>query len=207
MLEILIGAFVTLFVVIDPIGLGPIFIGLTGGMSEADKRKVGTEASLVAFGVLAGSALVGGWLLTKLGISLAAFRIAGGLLLFAIAFEMVFDRRQKRKAEDAAALERPTGIAAFPLGIPLMAGPGAITAILLLAGRMNGDILGLTLLIGVVALMIFSAWLVFRAASPLERLLGASGQAVFARLLGVLLAALAVQYVADGIRALATSLH
>jgi multiple antibiotic resistance protein len=203
MLETLIGAFVTLFVVIDPIGLGPIFIGLTGGLSQTDKRKVGTDACLVAFGVLAGSALIGGWLLTSLGISLAAFRIAGGLLLFTIAFEMVFERRQKRKASDAADLERPTGIAAFPLGIPLMAGPGAITAMLLLAGRMNGDITGLALLIAIMALMILGAWLVFRAASRLERLLGASGQAVFARLLGVLLAALSVQYVADGIRALA----
>ena len=207
MLEVLIGAFVTLFVVIDPIGLGPIFIGLTGGMSEAEKRRTGTEASLVAFGVLTGSALVGSWLLTKLGISLAAFRIAGGLLLFTIAFEMAFDRRQKRKASDAAALERPSGVAAFPLGIPLMAGPGAITAVLLLAGRMNGDMLGLASLIGVVAVTIFGAWLVFRISAPLERLLGTSGEAVFARLLGVLLAALAVQYVADGIRALAISFH
>ena len=104
MLQTLIGAVVTLFVVIDPIGLGPIFIGLTGGLSEVERRKIAAEACLVAFGVLAGSALIGGWLLARLGISLAAFRIAGGLLLFAIAFEMVFERRQKRKADDAVAL-------------------------------------------------------------------------------------------------------
>jgi multiple antibiotic resistance protein len=199
LLQTLIGAFVTLFVVIDPVGLGPIFIGLTSGMSEPLKRKIGVEACLVAFGVLASSALFGTWLLTALGISLAAFRIAGGLLLFAIAFEMVFERRQKRKVDDAVAMERPTGIAAFPLGIPLMAGPGAITAVLLLAGRMNGDWVGLVLLIGVIALMILGSFLVFLASSLLERLLGVSGQAVFARLLGVLIAALAVQYVADGV--------
>jgi multiple antibiotic resistance protein len=202
MLQILVGAVVTLFVVIDPVGLGPIFVGLTGGMSGTVRRKIAAEACLVAFGVLAGSALIGGWLLARLGISLAAFRIAGGLLLFAIAFEMVFERRQKRKADDAAALDRPSGIAAFPLGIPLMAGPGAITAMLLLAGRMNANPLGLTLLILVAGTILFCAYLVFLAAGRLERLLGASGQAVFARLLGVLLAALAVQYVADGILAL-----
>jgi multiple antibiotic resistance protein len=202
LLQTLIGAFVTLFVVIDPVGLGPIFIGLTSGMSEPLKRKIGIEACLVAFGVLACSALFGTWLLTALGISLAAFRIAGGLLLFAIAFEMVFERRQKRKVDDAVAMERPTGIAAFPLGIPLMAGPGAITAVLLLAGRMNGDWVGLVLLIGVIALMILGSFLVFLASSRLERLLGVSGQAVFARLLGVLIAALAVQYVADGVLSL-----
>ena len=202
MLQILIGAVVTLFVVIDPVGLGPIFIGLTGGMSETVRRKIAAEACLVAFGVLAGSALIGGWLLARLGISLAAFRIAGGLLLFAIAFEMVFERRQKRKADDAASLDRPSGIAAFPLGIPLMAGPGAITAMLLLAGRMNANPLGLALLILVAGAMVLCAYLVFLAAGRMERLLGASGQAVFARLLGVLLAALAVQYVADGILAL-----
>jgi len=201
-LQILIGALVTLFVVTDPIGMGPIFIGLTAGMERAVKRKIAAEASLIAFGVLAGSALIGGRLLAALGISIAAFRIAGGLLLFAIAFEMVFERRQKRKIDDAAALERSSGIAAFPLAIPLMAGPGAITAVLLLAGRMNGDVVGLLLLIGEVAAMVFATFLVFLASSPLERLLGTSGQAVFARLLGVLLAALAVQYIADGVLSL-----
>ena len=196
MLETLIGAVVTLFVVIDPVGLVPIFIGLAAGLDDTVRRRIAWEACLVAFGVLAGSALIGGWILAKLGISLAAFRIAGGLLLFAIAFEMVFERRQKRKADDAAAMGR--GLAAFPLGIPLIAGPGAITAMILLSGRV-GSMLGLALLIAIMGAILFIAYLVFRLARPLERLLGQSGQAVFARLLGVLLAALAVQYVADGI--------
>jgi multiple antibiotic resistance protein len=201
MFQTLIGAFVTLFVVIDPVGLGPIFAALTGGFPEREKRQIGLEAALVAFFVLTGTALFGNWLLARLGISLAAFRIAGGLLLFAIAFEMVFQRRQQRKADDAAALERPAGIAAFPLGIPLLAGPGALTAVLLLAGRLYTPA-GLFALILIVALVLAIALLVFRAATPLERLLGVSGQAVFARLLGVLLASLSVQYVADGILAL-----
>ena len=201
MITALISALVTLFVVIDPIGLGPIFIGLTAGMPAKLKRKIGLEASIIAFFVLAGSALFGDWLLAKLGISLAAFRIAGGLLLFAIAFEMVFERRTERKAEKSATA---TGshIAAFPLAIPLMAGPGAITAMVLLAGRVNGDPLGFVLLIASMAAMLLLAYVVLLTSSYLERFLGTQGLAVFGRLLGVLLAALSVQYVADGIQAL-----
>jgi len=200
----LISSLVTLFVVIDPIGLGPIFIGLTAGMPAKLKRKIGLEASVIAFFVLAGSALFGDWLLDKLGISLAAFRIAGGLLLFAIAFEMVFERRTERKAEKSATA---TGshIAAFPLAIPLMAGPGAITAMVLLAGRVSGDPVGFALLIASMASMLLLAYIVLVSSSYLERFLGKQGLAVFGRLLGVLLAALSVQYVADGILALSKS--
>lgn len=199
----LISALVTLFVVIDPVGLGPIFIGLTAGLPPQVKRKVALEGCVIAFFVLAGSALFGDWLLARLGISLAAFRIAGGLLLFAIAFEMVFERRAERKADQAG---KGANIAAFPLAIPLMAGPGAMTAMVLLAGRMSGNLVGLVLLIAIMALMLVAAYMVFFAASYLERLFGAQGQAVFGRLLGVLLAALAVQYVADGVLTLGKSL-
>lgn len=203
MSTLFISALVTLFVVIDPVGLGPVFIGLTAGLPPKVKRKIGMEACVIAFFVLAGSALFGDWLLARLGISMAAFRIAGGLLLFAIAFEMVFERRVERKADQTG-----TGshIAAFPLAIPLMAGPGAITAMVLLAGRMNGNAMGFALLIVIMALMLAVSYLVFLSSSYLERLLGAQGQAVFGRLLGVLLAALAVQYVADGVLSLGETL-
>jgi multiple antibiotic resistance protein len=204
MLTALISALVTLFVVIDPIGLGPIFIGLTAGMPGPQKRKIGLEACVIAFFLLAGSALFGGWLLRNLGISLAAFRIAGGLLLFAIAFEMVFERRVERKAGQSGSAG--SHIAAFPLAIPLMAGPGAITAMVLLAGQLNGNALGFALLIGVMALMLLVAYVVFLTSSYLEHVLGAQGQVVFGRLLGVLLAALAVQYVADGVLTLGKTL-
>jgi len=203
MTELLISAFVTLLVVIDPIGLGPIFIGLTSGLEEATRRKLALQASIIAFCVLAGSALTGERLLGLLGISLAAFRIAGGLLLFAIAFEMVFERRVERKADHVA---KSAHIAAFPLAIPLMAGPGAITAMVLLAGRVSGNPIGFAYLIGIMALMLVASYLVFFTSSYLERLLGNQGQAVFGRLLGVLLASLAVQYVADGVLALSKSL-
>jgi len=202
MITLAVSALVTLFVVIDPIGLGPIFIGLTAGLQPQVKRKIGLEACVITFFVLAGSALFGDWLLARLGISMAAFRIAGGLLLFAIAFEMVFERRAARKAEQSAPSPH---IAAFPLAIPLMAGPGAITAMVLLAGRMNSGI-GFAILIGIMALMLLVAYAIFLTSSYLERFLGVQGQAVFGRLLGVLLAALAVQYVADGVLSLGKGL-
>jgi multiple antibiotic resistance protein len=198
--EQLISAFVTLLVVIDPIGLGPIFLGLTGGMDEMTRRKIALQASIIAFCVLAGSALIGDWLLGQLGISLAAFRIAGGLLLFAIAFEMVFQRRAERKTDQAG--QPGTAIAAFPLAIPLMAGPGAITAMILLASRLGREPVALTALLAIMGVMLLASYLVFLSATWLERLLGTQGQAVLGRLLGVLLAALAVQFVADGVRAL-----
>lgn len=198
----LVPAFVTLFVVIDPVGLGPMFLGLTAGLPERDKRRIGLEASVIAFVVLAGSALFADWLLGALGISLAAFRIAGGLLLFVIAFEMVFERREKRKSNEAS----PGGlshIAAFPLAVPLMAGPGAITACVLLAGRTGGSWLALGELIGIIAVMLAICYAIFFTSGALEKLIGPRGLNVFGRLLGVLLAALAVQYVADGVLALA----
>lgn len=199
MTEQLISAFVTMLVVIDPIGLGPIFISLTGGMDEATRHKTALQASIIAFCVLAGSAFIGERLLGWLGISLAAFRIAGGLLLFTIAFEMVFQRRAERKAGQTG--NPGTAIAAFPLAIPLMAGPGAITAMILLAGRLH-DPVGLAALIAIMGAMILASYIVFLGAAPLGRLLGTQGEAILGRLLGVLLAALAVQYVADGVKAL-----
>ena len=196
MTAILLSAFITLFVVVDPVGLGPIFIGLTHGFGAAERRKIAWEASLIAFLVLAGTALIGDWLLAQLGISLAAFRIAGGLLLFAIAFEMVFGRRVERETSRS---ETSQHIAAFPLAIPLMAGPGAITAMVLLAERMDGNWLGLVFLITVLAAVLAITLAVFMASERLNRLMGAQAQVVMGRLLGVLLAALSVQYVADGV--------
>jgi multiple antibiotic resistance protein len=200
MSEQLISAFVTLLVVIDPVGMGPIFLGVTRGLDEAIRRKVALEATLIAFCVLAASALIGDWLLARLGISLAAFRIAGGLLLFAIAFEMVFQHRSERKSQQAGPAGAVT--ATFPLAIPLMAGPGAITAMVLLAGRLGYTTMGLAALILIMGVMMLTSYLVFLSAARLERLLGPQGEALLGRLLGVLLAALAVQYVADGIKSL-----
>jgi multiple antibiotic resistance protein len=161
------------------------------------------RATIIAAVILAGSALIGDWLLRTLSIGMPAFRIAGGLLLFSIASEMVFGlriERQSRQAEEAIE-EHVRNIAAFPLAIPLMAGPGAITATILLAGRSGGDTMLLALLLAVIAVVLALCFAVFTLAARISKWLGVTANVVASRLLGVLLAALAVQYVVDGVRA------
>ncbi len=201
--DYLVSALVTLVVVVDPIGLAPTFLAITEGLPARARHHVALRASVIAAFILAGAALIGSWLLAKLGIGLPAFRIAGGLLLFSIASEMVFGvriERQSRQAEEAIE-ERVRNIAAFPLAIPLMAGPGAITAAVLLAGRAGGDLMQLSLLMAVVGAVCGVCFLVFLSAIRIGKLLGITGNVVLSRLLGVLLAALAVQFVIDGVRA------
>src|SRR5687767_5984585 len=205
-LDFLISAFVTLVIVLDPVGLAPTFVAITHGMPRSARRQVALRASLIAASVLAGTALVGDKLLATVGISLPAFRIAGGLLLFSIASEMVFGVRIQRQSATAeqALEERVRNIAAFPLAIPLMAGPGAITAVVLLSGRAVGQPALLGGLIAVAVLVVALCLVVFLAASRIEKILGITGNVVLSRLLGVLLAALAVQFVVDGVRAVLT---
>jgi multiple antibiotic resistance protein len=188
--------------VVDPVGLVPSFLGITTGLPPEARRRVALRAALIAGAILAGSALIGDWLLRTLSITLPAFRIAGGLLLFSIASEMVLGvrtERQSREAEEAVE-ERVRNIATFPLAIPLMAGPGAITATVLLAGRSAGNLVLLGILLGVIALVLAICFAVFLMSVPIARLLGNTGSNVLSRLLGVVLAALAVQYVIDGVR-------
>src|SRR6516162_8832100 len=201
--DYVISAFLTLFVVVDPIGLTPTFLAVTDGLPRSARRLVALRASIIAGIILAGSTLIGDWLLGTLQISLAAFRIAGGLLLFSIASEMVFGVRIRREGEAAeeAVEEHVRNIAAFPLAIPLLAGPGAITATVLLAGRAGGDPALIALLIGVVVAVGAGCLVAFLLADRIARFLGLTGNIVLSRLLGVLLAALAVQYVVDGVRA------
>ncbi len=202
LLDFAVSALLTLFVVVDPIGLAPTFLAVTDDLPKSARRSVAVRASSVAGAILAGAALIGDWLLGTLGISLAAFRIAGGLLLFSIASEMVFGVRIRRESEAAeqAVEEHVRNIAAFPLAIPLLAGPGALTATVLLAGRAAGQWPLIAILIAVVALIAVSCWITFIFAERISGLLGKTGNIVLSRLLGVLLAALAVQYVVDGIR-------
>jgi multiple antibiotic resistance protein len=201
-LEFLISALVMLIVVVDPIGLVPTFLGITHGLPEHTRRNVALRACLVAAAILAGSALIGDWLLRTLSITLPAFRIAGGLLLFSIASEMVLGVRTERQSQQAeqAVEEHVRNIAAFPLAIPLMAGPGAITATVLLAGRSAGDPLRIAILLAVIVVVLAICFVVFALAARIAKLLGFTGNVVLSRLLGVLLVALAVQYVIDGVR-------
>ena len=202
-IEFLISALVTLLVVVDPIGLVPSFLAITHGLPQRARRSVALRATLIAAGILAGSALVGDWLLRTLSIGLPAFRIAGGLLLFSIASEMVFGVRIERQSQQAeqAIEEHVRNIAAFPLAIPLLAGPGAITAVILLTGQAGGRPAWLAILFGVIAAVTLASFVSFCAAGRIGKLMGITGNVVLSRLLGVILAALAVQYVVDGVRA------
>jgi multiple antibiotic resistance protein len=202
-LDFAVSALLTLLVVVDPVGLTPTYLAVTHGLPRAARRSVALRASLIAGAILVGTALIGDWLFRTLGISLPAFRIAGGLLLFSIAFEMLFGVRIRREGQAAeeAVEEHVRNLAAFPLAIPLMAGPGAITATVLLAGRADGDPVLLGVLLAVVASVSLACFIAFLYAARISRLLGMTGNIVLSRLLGVLLAALAVQFVVDGIRA------
>ena len=201
-LDYLVAALITLVVVVDPVGLVPSYVAITHGLPVHARRSVALRACLIAGAILAGTALIGDWLLRTLSITLPAFRIAGGLLLFTIASEMVFGVRIERQSKTAkqALEEHVRNVAAFPLAIPLMAGPGAITATVLLAGRADGNPIRLTILLAVIAAVIAVCFIVFTAAQRVGRLIGGTGNVVLSRLLGVLLAALAVQFVIDGVR-------
>lgn len=195
-------AFLTMFVALDPPGLAPLFITLTSHMTAPERTSTAYRAVTIAFIILAGSALCGEPLLHSLGIGIPAFRIAGGLLLFWIAVEMVFERREERKAHSAEANldhDHHHSIAAFPLAIPLMAGPGAITATILQASHAQKNMLDFAVLIAILFIVLASCLATFLMAGRIDRLLGKTGRVVLSRLLGVLLAAMAVQTVGDGI--------
>ena len=195
-------ALATLLVIADPIFLSALFLGLTHDLNKAQRAEVAMRGTIIAFFILLGAGLGGAKLLSLLGISLSAFRIAGGLLLLSSAAEMVFDRRGQRQQDIAAkavSVDHVRNIAAFPLAIPLLAGPGAITAMILLAGRADGDIAKLSALYALAGLVMLACYLAFRAAERISMLLGVTGRAVISRLLGIILAALAVQFVIDGV--------
>lgn len=192
----LLTAFVTLFVIIDPIGLAPLFVALTQGMDARQRRAIALRATLVATGLLALFALAGEAVLGFVGISMPAFRIAGGILLFLTALDMLFERRSKRR--EGQADDRPDP-SVFPLAIPLIAGPGAIATMILLAGQ-SSTTEDLLVVIGVMIAVMVLVLLMFFVSGLLERALGRTGINVVTRLLGMLLAALAVQFVLDGLR-------
>ena len=205
--DYLINAFATLFVTVDPIGLAPMFLAVTTGTSGVARRAIATRAVSIAAVLLMIFLFGGKPLLHILGISVPAFQVSGGLLLFYIAFEMIFARRQKRKSDTADKLAHPDDdsgdqahdVSVFPLAIPLIAGPASISAVILLASQARGSI-ELTGLIIVTLAIIGSCFVIFLLADRIERLMGATVQLVLTRLLGVLLAALSVQFVADGAR-------
>ncbi len=192
-------ALVTLFVIVDPIALAPLFIALTQGMSVAHRRAVALRACVIAAVLMTMFGLLGDKILGVIGISMPAFRISGGILLFVTALDMLFERRtQRREGQHADPAHDPS---VFPLATPLIAGPGAFTTMILLVNNSPATGFAHTLAIHAVMVAVIASVFVFFLAAPvIERLLGRTGIVVITRLLGMLLAALSVQFVLDGIR-------
>jgi len=203
MYELFVSAFITLFVVIDPPGCAPIYAGLSAGASRRQAIVMAARACLIASGILVVFGLFGERLLGALHIELDAFRIAGGIMLFMIAVDMVFEKRTQRReerAEKVKATPEVEDVSVFPMAMPMLAGPGSIATMMLLTSRAKGDGQTLIVLGAMLAVMLLS-FAALAAAGPLMRVLGDKVEAVITRLLGVLLAALAAQYVIDGIKA------
>ncbi len=194
----LITAFATLFVVMDPPGIAPLFIALTRGMSPERRRAMARRACIIAAGILMLFGLAGEALLGFIGISMSAFRIAGGILLFLTALDMLFERRTQRREGQQPEPDHDPSV--FPLAIPLIAGPGAIATMILLIGQSGpgwiGTVSVMALMLGVLAV----TFTLLLLAPVIERMLGRTGTLVITRLLGMLLAALSVQFVIDGVR-------
>ena len=200
-----IRAFVTFFTIIDPVGLAPVVIGLTAHLNDAQRSTVVTRAIVISAAIIAFFALAGRFLLDRLGINLYAFNIAGGALLFLVAIDMLFGRQsgtRETKAEADEALTRED-ISVFPLAIPMIAGPGTITTTILFVGLAASNILDLLSVAGAIISALFVAWLVMRGSMWIVRRVGRTGILVLSRILGILLAALAVQFILNGIAAFA----
>ncbi|WP_417769567.1 MarC family protein [Stappia sp.] len=203
--DYLVNAFATLFVTIDPVGLAPMFLAVTAGATAQTRKRIAIRATLIGGGILFLFLFAGKGVLGVLGISVPAFQIAGGLLLLIIAIEMVFEKRNRRKSETAekavAHQEELHDVAVFPLAIPLIAGPAAISAVILLSSQ-AADTFSIAGLVGVILVIIGSCFVSFLLADRIERLMGDTAAVVITRLLGVLLAALSIQFIADGVRAM-----
>ena len=202
MIELFTSAFITFLVIVDPPGCAPIFASLTRGTDAAHRRKMAVRSSVVAWCILMFFALLGEAMLDKLGIELASFRLAGGIMLFIIALEMVFEKRTERREERAKEIEgtpEAEDISVFPMAIPMIAGPGSIASIMLLIGRADGPA-EWGVVLGAMTAVIILTLLALLSAGPLMKLIGARLEAMITRILGVILAALAAQFVIDGLR-------
>lgn len=190
-----ITVFFTLFVVIDPIGLAPMFVAMTSGMERAQRLRIAATSCIVAICILTAFAIAGQRLLDFVGISLAAFRISGGILLFITALDMLFERRTARREEKADDVVNDPSV--FPLAMPLIAGPGALASVILMASGAGWDVTAtvIVVMIGVVAIV----FALFMMSGLIERILGNTGIVVATRLMGMILAALSVQFVLDGL--------
>ena len=195
-IDIAITAFVALFVIIDPIGLAPLFVAVTQDNTKAERRGIAIRACLTGIAILAIFGVAGETVLSVIGIGMPAFRISGGLLLFLTAMEMLFEKRTERRENQAGPAPDPS---VFPLAMPLIAGPGAMTTMILLTGQQS-DIAGQAMIFGVMVAVVLIVFILFMLSGVIGRLLGQTGINLVSRLLGMFLAALSVQFVIDGIK-------
>lgn len=203
MIDLFVSAFVTLFVVIDPPGCAPIYASLTTGADDRQRRSMAWRAVLIAGAILIFFALFGEDLLGFLHIDLDSFRIAGGIMLFVIAIDMVFEKRTERReqrAEKIKATPEVEDVSTFPMAMPMIAGPGSIASVMLLVSQNDGIEAALTIFGALLAVLVLTLAALLLA-GPLMRVMGTKAEAVITRLLGVLLAALAAQFVIDGLKA------
>ena len=202
MIELVTTAFITLAVIIDPPGCAPIFASLTRGTDAAHRRRMALRSTAVAWSILIFFAFLGQAVLKTLGIDLASFRLAGGIMLFIIALDMVFEKRTERREGRVKEIEgtpEAEDISVFPMAIPMIAGPGSIASIMLLVGRADG-VAEWAIVLSAMTLVILLTLAALLAAGPLMRLIGAKVEAMITRILGVILAALAAQFVIDGLK-------
>ena len=200
MLDELLKFFVVLFVVVDPPSMAPLFATMTEGGSAGYRRRMALKSSAIAFAICVAFAVGGGWFLGVMGISIDAFRIGGGVMLFLIALDMVFAREEKTTPAENAETRRRADISVFPLAFPLIAGPGSLATVLLTFGSARPDALLYAGLVAVIAVVVGLSLLVMLAAPLVMRVLGVTGANVVARVAGVVLAALAIQFVIDGLK-------
>jgi multiple antibiotic resistance protein len=193
-------AFLTLFVTIDPIGMAPLFMALAGSRTSDERSHIARKAVLVAGGVLLSFAVGGDAVLRHLGITLDAFRVAGGILLLLIAIDMVLAQHERETEEEAAESRSRKDITVFPVAIPLIAGPAGLTSVMILAAESKGQTGGLAIVIATCVAVLAMCYAALRLSGPLARILGLTGVNVITRILGILLAALAIQYIGDGVR-------
>lgn len=202
MIELFSSALITFFVIIDPPGCAPIFASLTRGTSASHRRSMAYRSTLIAWLVLMFFAVLGRPLLAALGISLASFRIAGGIMLFFIALDMVFERRTERREKRAEAIEgtpEAEDISVFPMAIPMISGPGSIASAMLWVSRAETPV-RVAVVLGAITAVMLMTLATLLAAGPLMRLIGEKVEAMITRVLGVILAALATQFIVDGLK-------
>lgn len=202
LLPLLTKAFLTLFVVIDPVGLAPLYLALVSNRTAEEQTQIATRAIVVSAGILVAFGLTGAYVLHFLGISLEAFQMAAGVLLFKIALDMIFLHQERETEDEAQEAQARQDVSVFPLAIPLIAGPGSLASILVLSRESANYYLGLGVVLAAAAAVLLIAYLILLLSQPVAKILGQIGINVVTRVLGVLLAALAVQYMMDGLLSL-----